>query len=104
MISVGFVINSHVRFVEQAARLGSALSGTSPFSPSWATFTTLHDVRNERKEDSDPQMSHAAPPSKRSTTSGKAEDDDAKPYVIVSEIGKGSFATVYKGYHEVSQY
>jgi len=49
-------------------------------------------------------MSHAAPPSKRSTTSGKAEDDDAKPYVIVSEIGKGSFATVYKGYHEVSQY
>jgi hypothetical protein len=25
----------------------------------------------------------------------------AKPYVVVSEIGRGSFATVYKGYHEV---
>ncbi|TEB32743.1 other/ULK/ULK protein kinase [Coprinellus micaceus] len=24
----------------------------------------------------------------------------AKPYVVVSEIGRGSFATVYKGYHE----
>ncbi|KAF8893084.1 other/ULK/ULK protein kinase [Infundibulicybe gibba] len=30
----------------------------------------------------------------------QADYDDAKPYVIVSEIGKGSFATVYKGYHE----
>ncbi|KAH7926929.1 Pkinase-domain-containing protein [Leucogyrophana mollusca] len=28
------------------------------------------------------------------------EDDEARPYVIVSDIGKGSFATVYKGYHE----
>ncbi|KAJ8489036.1 hypothetical protein ONZ45_g13730 [Pleurotus djamor] len=35
-------------------------------------------------------------------TSKKAssDDDEARPYVIVSEIGKGSFATVYKGYHE----
>ena len=30
------------------------------------------------------------------------DDDDARPYVIVGDIGKGSFATVYKGYHEVS--
>ncbi|KAF9233822.1 kinase-like protein [Melanogaster broomeanus] len=28
------------------------------------------------------------------------EDDEARPYIIVSDIGKGSFATVYKGYHE----
>lgn len=30
----------------------------------------------------------------------KEDDDEARPYVIVSDIGKGSFATVYKGYHE----
>lgn len=54
--------------------------------------------------------SPAAPPSKRThsaasnKSSGKkdvVDDDDAKPYVIVNDIGKGSFATVYKGYHEV---
>ncbi|KAJ7201129.1 other/ULK/ULK protein kinase [Mycena pura] len=28
------------------------------------------------------------------------EDEELRPYVIVSHIGKGSFATVYKGYHE----
>lgn len=52
----------------------------------------------------------AAPSSARTPSatsnkqSGKKEagdDDDAKPYVIVNDIGKGSFATVYKGYHEV---
>ncbi|KII91572.1 hypothetical protein PLICRDRAFT_156776 [Plicaturopsis crispa FD-325 SS-3] len=50
----------------------------------------------------------AAPPAKRtsSTTSGRlqankqAEDEEVRPYVVVAEIGKGSFATVYKGYHE----
>ncbi|CAK5278630.1 unnamed protein product [Mycena citricolor] len=30
------------------------------------------------------------------------EDEELKPYVLVNEIGKGSFATVYKGYHEVN--
>ena len=30
-----------------------------------------------------------------------SEDEEARPYVIVREIGKGSFATVYQGYHEV---
>jgi serine/threonine-protein kinase ULK2 len=54
--------------------------------------------------------SPAAPSSKRTPSAAStnrsrkkeaAEDDDAKPYVIVNEIGKGSFATVYKGYHEV---
>jgi len=54
--------------------------------------------------------SPAAPSSKRTPSAAStnrsskkeaAEDDDAKPYIIVNEIGKGSFATVYKGYHEV---
>ncbi|KAJ7672446.1 other/ULK/ULK protein kinase [Mycena polygramma] len=36
-----------------------------------------------------------------SSTSGRTEEDEElRPYVIVSDIGKGSFATVYKGYHE----
>jgi serine/threonine protein kinase len=35
------------------------------------------------------------------STSKLVEDDEARPYVIVSLLGKGSFATVYKGYHEV---
>ncbi|KDQ51690.1 hypothetical protein JAAARDRAFT_40928 [Jaapia argillacea MUCL 33604] len=30
---------------------------------------------------------------------GRAEDEEVKPYVIVSNLGKGSFAVVYKGYH-----
>ncbi|CCL99070.1 uncharacterized protein FIBRA_01082 [Fibroporia radiculosa] len=48
----------------------------------------------------------AAAPVKQSpsTSSDKAhrriEDDEVKPYVIVSDLGKGSFATVYRGYHE----
>jgi hypothetical protein len=39
--------------------------------------------------------------SKPSTMTTRNEGDDAKPYVVLNEIGKGSFATVYKGYHEV---
>ena len=31
----------------------------------------------------------------------RAEDEELRPYVIVSDLGKGSFATVYRGYHEV---
>ncbi|KAJ7178157.1 kinase-like protein [Mycena filopes] len=34
------------------------------------------------------------------TTSRSEEDEELRPYVIVTDIGKGSFATVYKGYHE----
>ncbi|KAH9854625.1 Pkinase-domain-containing protein [Lenzites betulinus] len=30
----------------------------------------------------------------------RAEDAEVRPYVIVSDLGKGSFATVYRGYHE----
>lgn len=33
--------------------------------------------------------------------SGRSDDDELRPYVISGELGKGSFATVYKGYHEV---
>ncbi|KAJ6625105.1 kinase-like domain-containing protein [Mycena sp. CBHHK59/15] len=47
-------------------------------------------------------------PSTRTASSSSAspaasrteEDEELRPYVIVSDIGKGSFATVYKGYHE----
>ncbi|RDB17199.1 Serine/threonine-protein kinase ATG1 [Hypsizygus marmoreus] len=51
-------------------------------------------------------MPPTPPPSKRgassntSTASKRAEDEEVRPYVIVGDIGKGSFATVYKGYHE----
>ncbi|KZP16982.1 other/ULK/ULK protein kinase [Athelia psychrophila] len=38
-------------------------------------------------------------PSSRNSKN-EPDDDDAKPYIIVTDIGKGSFATVYKGYHE----
>ena len=49
----------------------------------------------------------AAPhsPIQRSPSSSRrAEDDELRPYVIVSRLGKGSFATVYKGYNEVGHY
>ncbi|KAF8558554.1 kinase-like protein [Imleria badia] len=39
-------------------------------------------------------------PTDKSLARRATEDDEARPYVIVSDIGKGSFATVYKGYHE----
>ena len=40
-------------------------------------------------------------PPDKSIARRATEEDEARPYVIVSDIGKGSFATVYKGYHEV---
>ena len=50
-----------------------------------------------------------APASVKQTSSGgsdrsnfrRIEDEEVKPYVIVGDLGKGSFATVYRGYHEV---
>ncbi|KAJ7700359.1 Pkinase-domain-containing protein [Mycena rosella] len=51
-------------------------------------------------------MPPAPGPSTRTDSSGlssaaaSSEDEELRPYVIVSDIGKGSFATVYKGYHE----
>ncbi|KAF7366818.1 Serine/threonine-protein kinase ATG1 [Mycena sanguinolenta] len=35
-----------------------------------------------------------------SSASRTEEDEELRPYVIETDIGKGSFATVYKGYHE----
>jgi serine/threonine-protein kinase ULK/ATG1 len=37
----------------------------------------------------------------RSMIQMREEDEEVKPYIVVSEIGKGSFATVFKGYHQV---
>ena len=36
------------------------------------------------------------------STFTREEDEEVVPYIVVAEIGKGSFATVYKGYHSVS--
>jgi serine/threonine-protein kinase ULK2 len=48
-------------------------------------------------------MASNAHSSKRTTSAtNDVDDDEIRPYVIVAEIGKGSFATVYKGYHEAS--
>ncbi|OSX57354.1 hypothetical protein POSPLADRAFT_1067833 [Postia placenta MAD-698-R-SB12] len=45
-----------------------------------------------------------AAPAKRASSPGsdrrRVEDDEVRPYVIVSHLGTGSFATVYRGYHE----
>lgn len=53
-------------------------------------------------------MAPNAPPARRETSSTaeikQAEEEELRPYVIVGDIGKGSFATVYKGYHEVGAY
>lgn len=32
----------------------------------------------------------------------RIQDEEAYPYILTAEIGKGSFATVYKGFHSVS--
>ncbi|GJJ14702.1 hypothetical protein Clacol_008969 [Clathrus columnatus] len=42
----------------------------------------------------------ASPGPSKDTLSRRPEDDDVRPYIITQEIGKGSFATVYKGYHQ----
>ncbi|KAI0787011.1 kinase-like domain-containing protein [Abortiporus biennis] len=47
----------------------------------------------------------AAAPQRRTTSGDRklsrgVEDEEVRPYVIVSDLGKGSFATVYRGYHE----
>ncbi|KAH9947772.1 kinase-like protein [Amylocystis lapponica] len=48
-----------------------------------------------------PSAAPAVAPSKSNPTerARRVEDDEVKPYVIVSDLGKGSFATVYRGYH-----
>ncbi|KZV91364.1 kinase-like protein [Exidia glandulosa HHB12029] len=39
------------------------------------------------------------PPGAPAATASAPADDDLAPYVVANEIGKGSFATVYRGYH-----
>lgn len=46
-------------------------------------------------------MSAAAPPS-RTDASRRIFEQEAYPYILTDEIGKGSFATVYRGHHAVS--
>jgi hypothetical protein len=48
-----------------------------------------------------PSRQVATPSSDRLSDSRRKEDAELRPYVVVSDIGKGSFAIVYKGYHEV---
>ncbi|KAI0301420.1 other/ULK/ULK protein kinase [Russula brevipes] len=45
-----------------------------------------------------------SPVQRTPSSSRRAEDDELRPYVIVSDLGKGSFATVYKGYNEESRH
>ncbi|KAH9956369.1 kinase-like domain-containing protein [Russula dissimulans] len=45
-----------------------------------------------------------SPAQQTSSSSRRAEDDELRPYVIVSDLGKGSFATVYKGYNEETRH
>ena len=50
----------------------------------------------------------ARPPGVDVQTAGKKpssrriDDEDIRPYVLSGELGKGSFATVFKGYNEVN--
>ena len=46
--------------------------------------------------------SAAVAQSSSGTSMSRPEDEEVRPYIIVGDLGKGSFATVYKGYHEVS--
>ncbi|KZS96920.1 other/ULK/ULK protein kinase [Sistotremastrum niveocremeum HHB9708] len=41
----------------------------------------------------------ASSPEARTAT----DEEEVRPYVLSAEIGKGSFATVYRGYHEVTR-
>lgn len=39
--------------------------------------------------------------SDRKPATRRTDDEDIRPYVLTGELGKGSFATVYKGFNEV---
>lgn len=55
------------------------------------------DAEGGNAKDDTSEKRHNSVPTRRN------DDDDAKPYILSNELGKGSFATVYKGYHEVSR-
>ena len=40
-------------------------------------------------------------PGASSSSTRQTDDEELRPFVLAGELGKGSFATVYKGYHEV---
>jgi serine/threonine-protein kinase ULK2 len=44
-----------------------------------------------------------AGPSERRVTR-RIDDEDIRPYIISGELGKGSFAIVYKGFNQVCAY
>ncbi|KAG8904296.1 Serine/threonine-protein kinase [Tulasnella sp. 403] len=44
--------------------------------------------------------SRGRPPALSPTEVRRIQDEEAYPYIITQEIGKGSFATVYKGFHD----
>ncbi|KLO06515.1 kinase-like protein [Schizopora paradoxa] len=41
-------------------------------------------------------------PGASSSSTRQTDDEELRPFVLAGELGKGSFATVYKGYHEVT--
>lgn len=65
-------------------------------------FTTIYKPK-AHEERSKPPETAPMPPTAMPPGASSSRDDlnDAKPYIIGIDIGKGSFATVYKGYHEV---
>jgi serine/threonine-protein kinase ULK/ATG1 len=48
-----------------------------------------------------PSSGRAASSTTDDVSEEQGEDEELRPYISVANIGKGSFATVYKGYHEV---
>ena len=42
-----------------------------------------------------------APTTAKKAPPRRIDEEDIRPYVLSGELGKGSFAVVYKGYNEV---
>ena len=77
----------------------------SPISRTASTHTTLSHLPPPPPPFTSwmPTQTNVPPDMIRSpSTFSREEDEEVIPYIVVAEIGKGSFATVYKGYHSVS--
>jgi hypothetical protein len=85
-------------FSTQRAPLSHIISHLSPLLSNYRQPVVLLELRLCRYS-MVPAQAQAS--SSKTSSNRRPEDDDLKPYVIGQEIGKGSFATVYKGYHEV---